>query len=66
MDAGMIGMGLGMSLVFASTVHDHMFSRGERKTTFFKWTGSNYSPLLYMAELIRKSDPKTKARQNRR
>jgi hypothetical protein len=57
--------GLAISLTLMSSVHDHMYSRGERKTTFFKWTGSNFSPLLHMAESIRKGEAKGKARQKR-
>jgi hypothetical protein len=65
MHPGTIGTAMGMWLIFFSAVHDHMHSRGERKTTFFKWTGTNYSPLLHFAELIRKGDAKPKAKQKR-
>lgn len=59
---GIIG---GLSLLLWSTVHDHLYSRGERRTTFFHWTGSSHSLLLNWADSIREAETKNKIRRRK-
>lgn len=55
-----------MIVLFWSAVHDHCHSKGKTRTTFFRWTGSNVSPLFYWAEQMEKMHDAAQEKRNRR
>lgn len=46
--------------IMSSMAHDYRYTLGEKKTTFFRWTGDNFSFLLFLADAQRKAEAKRK------
>lgn len=60
------GMNVLLIILFWSAVHDHLHSQGKTPTTFFRWTGSNVSPLYHWAEQFAKMHEAAKAKKRNR
>ena len=39
-----------------SAAHDHLYLIGEKRTTYFAWTRTKFSPLIQWVAIIRKGD----------
>lgn len=42
--------------LITSAAHDHLYLIGEKKTTYFAWTRTRFSPLIQWVRIIRKGD----------
>lgn len=45
-----------LSQTLMSAAHDHLYLIGEKRTTYFAWTKTRFSPLQQWLAIIRKGD----------
>lgn len=48
-----------LSQVLLSSAHDHLYLIGEKRTTYFAWTRTKFSPLIQWLDIIKKGDAAT-------
>lgn len=46
--------------IMSSMTHDYRYTLGEKRTTFFRWMGDDFSFLLFWADAQRESEAKRK------